>query len=112
MIDITHPEFEEQIRIVNQTLQEIHAADKRMIYLFNKIDAYRWVETDPDDLIPPITGNIPLNTLKASWMARENTPAVFISALNKTNFEELRILLYHEVKRIHETRFPFDNYLY
>ncbi len=111
VIDITHPEFEEQIRIVNQTLQEIHAADKRMIYLFNKIDAYRWVETDPDDLIPPITGNIPLNTLKASWMARENTPAVFISALNKTNFDELRILLYHEVKRIHETRFPFDNYL-
>jgi GTPase len=112
VIDIAHPEFEEQIVIVNQTLSEINAADKRMIYLFNKIDAYSWEEQEPDDLTPPTASNISLDELKASWMARENTPAVFVSAKHKTNFDELRDVLYQEVKTIHQARFPYDNFLF
>jgi GTPase len=112
VIDISHPEFEEQIAIVNQTLQEINAADKRMIYLFNKIDAYTWEEKDPDDLSPVTESNISLEELKASWMAKENTPAVFVSAKYKTNFDELKTLLYQEVKTIHQTRFPYDKFLF
>ncbi|MFO7722173.1 MAG: GTPase HflX, partial [Bacteroidales bacterium] len=112
VIDISHPEFEEQITIVNQTLQEINAADKQMIYLFNKIDAYSWEEQEPDDLTPPTASNISLDELKTSWMARENTPAVFVSAKHKTNFDELRDILYQEVKTIHQARFPYDNFLF
>jgi GTPase len=112
IIDISHSDFEEQIQIVNQTLQEINAADKRMIYLFNKIDAYTWEEQDPDDLTPAAPYNVSLEEMKVSWMARENQPAIFISARHKTNFEELRDLLYAEIKTIHETRFPYDNYLF
>lgn len=112
VIDISHPEFEEQIEIVNQTLQEIGASDKRMIYLFNKIDAYTWEEKDLDDLTPSGHNNRSLADLRHSWMARENKPAIFVSALHKTNFDELKPLLYKEVKEIHQTRFPFDNFLY
>lgn len=112
IIDISHPGFEEQISIVNQTLQEIKAADKRMIYLFNKIDAYQWEEKDPFDLTPDTDDNLSLEQFRQSWMARENTPSIFISALHKTNFTELRKLLYDEVRAIHETRFPYDHFLF
>lgn len=112
VIDISHPEFEEQLEIVNQTLQEIGASDKRMIYLFNKIDAYSWEEKDPHDLTPSNNNNRSLEDLRQSWMAKENKPAIFVSALYKTNFEEMKGLLYKEVKEIHQTRFPYDNFLY
>ena len=112
VIDISHPGFEEQMAIVNQTLQEINAADKRMIYLFNKVDAYTWHEKEEDDLSPSTAQNISLAELQQTWMARENTPAVFVSALHKTHFEELRKLLYEEIKAIHEKRFPYNHFLY
>lgn len=112
VVDISHPEFEEQISIVNQTLQEINAADKRMIYLFNKIDAYTWEEKDSDDLTPANKTNLTLEELKSSWMAKENIPSIFVSALHKQNFDELRKLMYQEVKTIHQTRFPYDNFLF
>lgn len=112
IIDISHPVFEEQIEIVNQTLQEIGAGDKKMIYVFNKTDAYKWEEKEADDLSPATTKNISLEELKESWMAKQNSPALFVSALYKTNFDELRETLYNEVKKIHQNRFPYDNYLY
>jgi GTPase len=112
IIDISHPGFEEQIAIVNQTLQEIKASDKRMIYLFNKMDAYTWEEPDPTDLIPSQDPVQTLEQLKQTWMGNLEHPAVFISAKYKTNFEELKKLLYEEVKAIHIRRFPYDHFLY
>ncbi len=110
VIDISHPTFEDQIRIVNQTLHEIGAGDKRMIYLFNKTDAYTWEEKEPDDLTPATERNVSPEELKASWMARENMPSIFVSALHKTNFAELRALLSEEIMKVYKTRFPYDAY--
>ncbi len=112
IIDISHPGFEEQIAIVNQTLQEIGAADKRMIFLFNKIDAYTFEPPDPDDLFPETEPRPTLEQLKQSWMGKQENRAVFISAKYKTHFDELKKLLYEEVKAIHIKRFPYDHFLY
>lgn len=112
IIDISHPGFEDQISIVNQTLQEIGAGDKRMIYLFNKIDAYTWDEKKPDDLSPLTARNVSLDELQASWMARANQPALFISAKHKTHFDTLRNTLYQEVSSVYRTRFPYEKFLF
>jgi GTPase len=112
IIDISHPNFEEQIATVNQTLQEIGAGDRKMIYLFNKIDAYTWEDKEADDLTPESPRNVSLSKLKSSWMAKENQPAIFISAKHKTHFEELRDTLYSEISKIHNQRFPYNQYLY
>lgn len=112
MIDISHPEFEEQINVVNQTLTDINAFNKRTIYVFNKIDKYSFVEKEKFDLTPCLKENISLDELKKTWMAKTNHPSIFISALKKHNLEELKEILYHEVKQIHRKRFPYDNFLY
>jgi GTPase len=112
IIDISHPGFEDQINVVNQTLQEIGAGDKRMIYLFNKIDAYTWEEKEPDDLTPPTERNVSLEELKASWMAQANQPALFISAKHRTHFDELRNTLYQEIVQVYKTRFPHERFLF
>lgn len=107
VVDISHPDFEEQIHVVEQTLAEIGAADKPIIMVFNKIDAYKWIEKDEDDLTPPGKENVSLEELKASWMARHHAPAVFISATQKENWDELRELAHNKVKEIHITRYPY-----
>ena len=112
VVDIAHPGFEEQIGIVNQTLQEIGAADKATLVVFNKTDAYRFVKKDEDDLTPVNKENLTLAELENSWMARNNAPALFISALKKQNVDELRNKLYQMVRDIHITRYPYDNFLY
>ncbi len=112
VVDISHPGFEDQIGIVNQTLQEIHAADKPTIVVFNKTDAYSYIPKDEDDLSPRQKENLTLEELKNSWMARNNAPSIFISALKKQNIDSLRELLYETVKGIHITRYPYDNFLY
>ncbi len=112
VVDISHPGFEDQIGIVNQTLQEIHAADKPTIVVFNKTDAYSFIPRDEDDLSPRQKENLTLEELKNSWMARNNAPSIFISALKKQNIDGLRELLYETVKEIHITRYPYDNFLY
>ncbi len=112
VVDISHPGFEEQLHTVNNTLKEIGAGDKETIYVFNKIDAFKYVEKDEDDLTPKTQENISLEEWKNSWMAKRNKPAVFISATQKENVEELRNLLYDKVKVIHSQRFPFNDYLY
>ncbi len=106
IVDISHPDFVEQISVVNSTLAEIGAANKSVILLFNKIDAYRHVERDPYDLMPPVKENLTLEELRKTWMAREAYPAMFISATEKTNLDEFKDVLYEEVKRIHITRWP------
>ncbi len=112
VVDISHPGFEDQIGVVNQTLQEIHAADKPTIVVFNKTDAYSFIPKEEDDLSPRQKENLTLDELKNSWMARNNAPSIFISALTKQNIDDLRELLYETVKGIHTTRYPYDNFLY
>jgi GTP-binding protein HflX len=112
VVDISHPGFEDQIGVVNQTLQEIHAADKPTIVVFNKTDAYSFIPKEEDDLSPRQKENLTLDELKNSWMARNNAPSIFISALTKQNIDGLRELLYETVKGIHTTRYPYDNFLY
>ncbi|HKL31750.1 MAG TPA: GTPase HflX [Tangfeifania sp.] len=112
VVDISHPGFEEQIDTVNRTLEEIESGEKPNIYVFNKIDAYEHVHKDEDDLTPRTKANFTLDEWKNSWMAKTNTPAIFISAKEKENIEEFKKLLYDEVKKIHSQRFPFNDYLY
>ncbi|MEI7422323.1 MAG: GTPase HflX [Prolixibacteraceae bacterium] len=112
VVDIAHPGFEDQIEVVNKTLADIGASDKPMIYLFNKIDAFTHVEKEEDDLTPSTKENKSLEEWKNSWMARENTNAVFISAKLRLNIPDFKRLLYGEVKKIHVTRFPFNDFLF
>jgi GTP-binding protein HflX len=108
--DISHPDFEEQIEVVKQTLTELKAADKPMLMVFNKIDAYHPVQKDHDDLTPFLKENLSLQELENSWMAKNNTPALFISATEKENIDELRDLIFREVRKILMTRYPENKY--
>jgi GTP-binding protein HflX len=112
VVDISHPNFEEQIEIVNQTLLEIGAVDKPTYIVFNKTDAFRYDERDEDDLSPPAPENISLDELKRTWMAKSNGQCVFVSAKNQENIGEIRDLLYEKVKDIHTMRYPYDDFLY
>ncbi len=112
VVDISHPQFEEQIDVVKQTLQEIGAADKPVFLVFNKIDAYTYVKKDEDDLTPATRENMSLDDLKKSWIARANTPCIFISATQRINIDKLRSDLYGMVREIHSGRYPFNNFLY
>ncbi|GAO30054.1 GTPase HflX [Geofilum rubicundum] len=111
IVDISHPGFEQQIDVVNETLHEIDDREKPSILVFNKVDAFSHIEKEADDLTPSTRANVSLEELKQTWMAR-GTPSIFISALEKTNFEEFRDTLYHEVMKIHVTRFPYNDFLY
>lgn len=111
VVDISHSGFEEQMDVVTQTLADIGAADKITFVLFNKTDAYYVEETDPDDLSGE--GTLPtLEDLKKTWIGKMHSPCLFISALKKQNIDQLREVLYEEVKRIHVTRYPYNHFLY
>ncbi|SUE33102.1 GTPase HflX [Rikenella microfusus] len=113
VVDISHPNFEDQISVVNQTLRDIGAGDKPVFLIFNKIDAYTYVKKDEDDLMPGTRENWTLEQLQKSWIARNSgVPCIFISARNRTNIDKLRKDLYGMVREIHEGRYPFNNYLY
>jgi len=112
VVDISHPDFEEQIQIVNQTLQEIDAGEKPMIYIFNKIDNYKWIEKSSDDLTPKEKWNISIDELKETWMAKMNQKSIFISAITKENYETFRRLLYEEIKKLHIQIYPYNNFLF
>ncbi len=112
IVDISHPDFEEQINVVNQTLADIGVIDKPSIMVFNKIDAYTYVEKEEDDLTPVTAENYSLKDLRKTWMNRLDQPVIFISAKKKENFDELKDILYEEVKRIHIQRYPYNNFLY
>ena len=112
VVDISHPGFESQVEVVNKTLEEIGAADKPMIYLFNKIDAFTYVEKEEDDLLPSTKNNMSLDDWEQSWMGRHENISLFISAKEKTNIEGFKKVIYEEVKNIHIRRFPFNDFLY
>lgn len=112
IVDISHPNFEEQYQVVNKTLQEINKAEKPVILVFNKIDAFSYTPKDEDDLLPVQRENYSLEELKKTWMANLQGDCVFISARNKDNINELKALLYKKVKEIHITRFPYNDFLF
>ncbi len=112
VVDIAHPGFEEQIEVVNKTLTDIGATDKPMIYLFNKIDAFTHIVKEQDDLTPSTRENKSLEEWESSWMAKKSGNAIFISAKQQLNIPNFKRVLYEEVKKIHVTRFPFNDFLF
>jgi len=113
VVDISHPGFEEQIKVVNETLRELKASEKPAIIVFNKIDIFSYISRDEYDLSPVQKENYSLDDLRKSWMANDkNHPVVFISAETKDNVEELKRLLYEEVKKIHIKRYPYNDFLF
>ncbi len=112
VVDISHPGFEEQIEIVNKTLADIGGAGKPCILIFNKIDAYTYVEKAPDDLTPRTKDNLTLEELMNTWMAKMEDNCLFISAREKVNMEEFKSVVYNRVKALHVQRFPYNDFLY
>ena len=112
VVDISHPDFEEQIQVVEKTLAELGCADKPSMIVFNKIDAYTWTPQDEDDLTEPTRENISLDDLKRTWMAKLQENCIFISAREKENMEELRTVLYKKVRELHVQKYPYNDFLY
>ena len=112
VVDISHPDFEEQIKVVNKTLAEIDAGGKPTMVIFNKVDAYTFVEKDPDDLTPKTKENISLEELMNSWMAKMEDDCIFISAKEKTNIDNLREEMYKRVRELHVQKYPYNDFLY
>ena len=117
VVDISHPDFEEQIRVVENTLQELGCAETPAMIVFNKIDAYTWVEKEADDLTPATRENVSLDELKKTWMAKMGSSGrylecVFISAKQKENIDELRDILYKRVRELHVQKYPYNDFLY
>ena len=112
VVDISHPQFEEQMQVVNETLAELCKETKPTIVVFNKIDAFRYVQKDDDDLTPVLRENYSLDDLKQMWMSKQGGETVYISAAKKENIEELKEKLYAIVKEIHSARFPYNDFLY
>ncbi|MFD2872433.1 GTPase HflX [Mucilaginibacter ximonensis] len=108
VVDVSHPSFEDHIRAVNETLKDLGASDKQTITVFNKIDAFKPMQMTPDEEVKPVT----LEDFKHSWMAKNSSPAVFISATNKENIDEFRSVLYDYIKQLHVDRYPYDHLLY
>ena len=112
VVDISHPDFEEQIQVVEKTLAELGTSGRPTILVFNKIDAYRWVEKEADDLTPKQKENISLAELRQTYMAKMQENCIFISARDKTNIEQLRELLYQKVRELHVQKYPYNDFLY
>ena len=112
VVDISHPDFEDQICVVEKTLAELGCAEKPMMIVFNKIDAYTWTPQDEDDLTEPTRENISLDDLKRTWMAKLNDNCLFISAREKENIDELREVLYKKVRELHVQKYPYNDFLY
>ncbi|SEA35157.1 GTP-binding protein HflX [Prevotella sp. tc2-28] len=112
VVDISHPDFEEQINVVEKTLSDLGCSDKPSMLVFNKIDAYTWTPQDEDDLTAPTRENISLEELKKTWMAKMQGDCLFISAREKQNIEELREVLYQKVRELHVQKYPYNDFLY
>lgn len=112
VVDISHPDFEDQIKVVEKTLADLKCSEKPSMIVFNKVDAYTWVRKDDDDLTPATRENIPLDDLMKTWMARLNDNCLFISAREKTNIEELKTVLYNKVRELHVQKYPYNDFLF
>ena len=112
VVDVSHPDFEEQIRVVGTTLADLGCAEKPTMTVFNKIDAYSFTPKAPDDLTPKTKENITLDELCATWMARMGDDCIFISAAQKQNIDALKTLLYNKVRELHVQKYPYNDFLY
>jgi GTP-binding protein HflX len=112
VVDISHPDFEDQIKVVEKTLADLKCAEKPTMIIFNKVDAYTYVAKDEDDLTPRTKENIPLDELMNTLMAKLNENCIFISAKNKTNYDELRKIIYNKVRELHVQKYPYNDFLY
>lgn len=112
IVDISHPDFEEQIRVVESTLTDLDSSNKPTILVFNKIDAYTWTPKDEDDLTPRTKENISLDELMATWMAKLGNDCFFISAKNRTNMDEFKQMMYKKVRELHVQKYPYNDFLY
>lgn len=112
VVDISHPDFEEQIEVVNHTLHELGCADKPQIILFNKVDAYSWKEKEVDDLTPSTKENISLSELERIWMTRMGEDCIFISARERIHIDELKSLVYKRVRQLHVQKYPYNDFLF
>lgn len=112
VVDISHPNFEEQIAVVNETLRDIGAGDNPVFMVFNKVDAFTYTPKEEDDLTPATRENLSLEEIKKSWMAKGDVPCIFISARERINIDKFRADLYGMVREIHAGRYPFNNFLY
>ena len=112
VVDISHPDFEEQIKVVDKTLADLGCADKPVMIVFNKVDAYTWVEKDEDDLTEATRENLSLADLMKTWMARLQGDCLFISARERTNIDELKDVLYKKVRELHVQKYPYNDFLF
>ena len=112
VVDISHPDFEDQMKVVDKTLADLGAGDKPKIVLFNKTDAYTWTPKEADDLTPATRENITMEELQRTWMGRLNGECLFVSALKKTGIENMRKVLYDRVKQLHVQKYPYNDFLY
>ncbi len=112
VVDISHPDFEDQIKVVDKTLADLGCAEKPQMIIFNKVDAYEWVEKDADDLTEMTKENISLADLMRTWMARLNGDCLFISARERTNIDELKQVLYNKVRELHVQKYPYNDFLF
>ena len=112
VVDISHPGFEEQMKVVDKTLAELGCADTPKMIVFNKIDAYQWTPQDSDDLTPPKRENVSLEELENTWMAHQADTPIFISAKEKTSIDDLRLMLYKRVRELHVQKYPYNDFLY
>ena len=112
VVDISHPNFEDHINVVNTTIAEIDKSEKPTLLVFNKIDAYKYIKKDEDDLTPKLRENYSLDELKSTWMAKENETCLFISAVNRTNWDEFKLEVYKAARTLHIKRYPYNDFLY
>ena len=112
LVDISHPDFEEQIRVVEKTLADLGASDKPILLVFNKIDAYTWIPKEEDDLTPKTKENIPLDELMATWMAKMNDNCFFISAKTGEHIKEFKELAYKKIRELHVQKYPYNDFLF
>ena len=112
VVDISHPDFEDQMKVVEKTLGDLGCSGKPVFVIFNKIDAYTWIDKAPDDLTPATRENITIDELMNTWMAKLGEDCIFISATRKTNIDELRSLLYARVRQLHVQKYPYNDFLY
>ncbi|MBQ7988648.1 MAG: GTPase HflX [Bacteroidaceae bacterium] len=112
VVDISHPDFEEQIRVVEKTLADLGCAEKPSMIIFNKVDAYRWTEKDADDLTPATRENVSLDDLIHTWMTRLGDDCLFISARERIGFDTLKQVLYNKVRELHVQKYPYNDFLF
>ena len=112
VVDISHPDFEDQIKVVEKTLADLGCAERPTMLLFNKVDAYRWVDKDEDDLTPATRENISLSEMMNTWMARMNGDCLFIPDTERTNLEELKTVIYNKVRELHVQKYPYNDFLF